>query len=229
METITGIIPCSLPILPLAEYVLLPSIVTTLSICKSDVKTLLKNNTTGYIICVPLATTTKRGNKKNKPVMEDFSQLFRYGCVAKIIQSDHSIPNLCILKVEGICRSRILDISTIDGAQYKAQLEHYPDHNKDFIPEDKAKFESVLNSFMDKMKMIGVSASVLHELRQLLDCCQAIYVANLMLCIINASTTDKLRILEMSDTKQKWNHVNDVVNNYLQVQFNTLSGISIYA
>lgn len=229
METTTGIIPCSLPILPLAEYVLLPSIVTTLSICASDVKTLLKNNTTGYIICVPLATTTKRGNKKSKPIMGDLSQLFLYGCVAKIIQSDHSIPNLCILKVEGICRSRILDISTIDGAQYKAQLEHYPDQNKDFAPEDKAKFESVLNSFMDKMKMIGVSASVLHELSQLLDCCQAIYVANLMLCIINASTIDKLRILEISDMKQKLKHVNDAVNNYLQVQFNTLSGISIYA
>lgn len=230
METVASVLPSSLPILPLSNYVLLPSIVTSLSVCRSDMTKLLKNNPSGYIICVPLATKNKRNNNnKTASVMTDFSQLFYYGCVAKIIHQDDSLPNLSVLRVEGVCRSRIRDIFSTDGTSFAALLEHYPDNvHRDFLDEDKIVFKVLVNQFIQKMRLIGVSASVLNELNQLLDCCSASYVANLVLCITDAPLTDKLNVLEISDMKQKLNQVNHAVNTYLEVN-STLTGISIYA
>lgn len=230
METVANILPSSLPILPLSNYVLLPSIVTSLSVCRSDMTQLLKNNPTGYIICVPLATKNKRGNNnKTASVTTDYSQLFYYGCVAKIIHQDDSLPNLSVIKVEGVCRSRIRDICSTDGASFEALLEHYPDNSLgDFLEEDKIVFRLLVNQFIQKMRLIGVSASVLNELHQLLDCCCSSYVANLVLCITDAPLTDKLNVLEVSDMKQKLNQVEHAVNTYLEVN-STWTGISIYA
>lgn len=219
METVANILPSSLPILPLSNYVLLPSIVTSLSVCRSDMTQLLKNNPTGYIICVPLATKNKRGNNnKTASVTTDYSQLFYYGCVAKIIHQDDSLPNLSVIKVEGVCRSRIRDICSTDGASFEALLEHYPDNSLgDFLEEDKIVFRLLVNQFIQKMRLIGVSASVLNELHQLLDCCCSSYVANLVLCITDAPLTDKLNVLEVSDMKQKLNQVEHAVNTYLEM------------
>lgn len=232
MKTVANILPSSLPILPLSNYVLLPSIVTSLSVCRSDMTLLLKNNRTDYIICVPLATKSKRSNNnKAASVMTDYSQLFYYGCVAKIIHQDDSLPNLSVIKVEGVCRSRIRDIYSADGVSFEALLEHYPDNSSlgDFLDEDKIVFRLLVNQFIQKMRMIGVSASVLNELHQLLDCCCSSYVANLVLCITDAPLTDKLNVLEVSDMKQKLNQVEHAVNTYLEVNNSTWTGISIYA
>ena len=42
-------------------------------------------------------------------------------------------------------------------------------------------------------------------------------VANLMLCITDSPFCDKLRVLELCDTKQRLTQVNDAVNRYLKV------------
>lgn len=214
-------IPSSLPILPLSEYVLLPSIVTTFMVCQSEADYLLRNSS-DYVICIPLA------KKQSKTNSTDLSRLFHYGCVAKIIECDRTLPDNCVLKVEGICRSRIRDISSGDGGeQYQALLEHYPDENKDLQLEDQMGFQTLVNTFIEKMRFIGVSSSVLNGLSELVDRCHVSYVANLLLCITDSPFCDKLRVLELSDMKKRLEQVNHAVNRYLQV--NTLTGISIYA
>ncbi|KAI9269689.1 ATP-dependent protease La [Helicostylum pulchrum] len=205
-------IPFSLPILPLAEYVLLPSIVTTFMVYPSEAD-YLTNQTSDYVICVPLAD-----KKRNKTHATDLSQLFHYGCVAKVIECDRTLPDICVLKVEGVCRSRIRDVSNSDGGgQYKALLEHYPDQVKDLCLQDQMNFQTVVAKFIEKMKYIGVSISVLNELGLLVDRCHISHVANLMLCIMDSPFCDKLRVLEQSDTKQRLTQVNDAVNRYLKM------------
>lgn len=215
-------IPSSLPILPLNGYVLLPSIVTTFMVCQSEADFLLSSSS-DYVICIPLAS------KQTKTSSTDLSQLFHYGCVAKVIECDRTLPENCVLKVEGICRSRIRDISSDNGGdQFQALVEHYPnDENKGLQLEDRLGFQALVNTFIEKMRYIGVSSSVLNELSEVADRCHVSYVANLLLCITDSPFCDKLRVLELSDMKKRLEQVNHAVNRYLQV--NTVTGISIYA
>lgn len=216
-------IPSSLPILPLSEYVLLPSIVTTFMVCQSEADFLLSSSS-DYVICIPLANKQRETSRST-----DLSQLFHYGCVAKVIECDRTLPDNCVIKVEGICRSRIRDISSENGGdQFQALLEHYPDDgDKGLQLEDQLGFQTLVNTFIEKMRCIGVSSSVLNGLSEVADRCHVSYVANLLLCITDSPLCDKLRVLELSDMKKRLEQVNHAVNRYLQV--NTWTGISIYA
>lgn len=208
-------IPSSLPILPLTEYVLLPSIVTSFMLSPSEADFLM-NQPSDYVICVPLAD-----KKRNKTHATDLSRLFHYGCVAKVIECDRTLPDTSVLKVEGICRSRIRDVSSKDGGgQYEALLEHYPDNTQEqnLKLEDQLGFQNLVMEFIEKMKYIGVSHSVLNEFSELVDRCHVSNVANLILCITDSPFCDKLRALELSDTRQRLTQVNQVLNRYLKVK-----------
>jgi Lon protease-like protein len=204
-------------------------------VCQSDAENILRNSSVqDYVICIPLATSKRRGEngQRTKTHSTDLSQLFHYGCVAKVIECDRSLPNICVLKVQGICRSRIRDISSMDGGEkYEALLEHYPDtlYAKE---DDQLVFQNLVDTFIEKMRLIGVSGSVLNKLSELVtNGCPISYVANLLMCITDASFGDKLRVLELSDMKEKLEQVNHAVNRYLQVKkiIITLTRISIYA
>lgn len=220
----TDMIPSTLPILPLAEYILLPSIVTNLMLCKSEADTILQNST-DYIICIPLATSNNRKGAGTNNTHHaaasttDLSQLFHYGCVAKVIECDRSLPNICTLKVEGICRSRIRDISSMDGGgKYEALLEHYPELKKgQEEEEEEGRLVLLVHTLIEKMRLIGISSSVLNGLSELMDHCPISYVANLLMYITDAPFGDKLRVLELEDGKEKLKQVNHAVNRYLQV------------
>jgi Lon protease-like protein len=207
-------IPSSLPILPLADYVLLPSIVTTLTVCRSEGEKLLKS-AIPYIVCIPLQKTDQE-----EVGMMDLGQLFHYGCVAQVLECDQTIPDQCALKVKGICRSRIRDISSTDGGiSNEALLEHHPDtmHDDSMKPEEIVIFQSLCRAYICKMRLIGVSAHVLEQLNALLERCHISHAANLLLCVTDTSLSDKLRALEILDVKERLHEVNHAVSRYLQV------------
>jgi Lon protease-like protein len=207
-------IPVSLPILPLVNYVLLPSIVTTLTVCRSEGERLLKGSIP-YIVCIPLHKTDSQ-----KPDTMDLSQLFHYGCVAQVLHCDQTIPDQCTLKVKGICRSRIRDITSVDGGvTNEALLEHYPDTTPEdaMKPEEMVIFQSLCRAYVSKMRLIGVSAHVLEQLNLVLERCHVSHAANLLLCVTDTSLDDKLRALEILDVKVRLHEVNHAVSRYLQV------------
>lgn len=221
-------IPTSLPILPLSDYVLLPSIITTLTVCQSEGEKLLKK-AIPYIVCIPLQKMASQDVKTT-----DLSLLFHYGCVAQIMGCDQSIPEQYTFKVKGVCRSRIQDISSLDGGiTNEALLEHYPDTTPDesMKPEEIVIFQSLCRAYICKMRLIGVSVHVLEQLNLLFERCHLSHAANLLLCVADTSLDDKLRALEILDVKERLHEVNHAVSRYLQVctSCTHISGISTHA
>lgn len=225
-------IPQTLPILPLSNYVLLPSIITTLNVCSSEGQELLRMSPASYFVCIPFKKDNIKQNASSSCV--DLSELFHYGCVAQVISCDKSIPDQYSIKVKGVCRSRIRDISNSDGGSiYEALLEHYFD--KDCIQkEETVIFNSLCQMYITKLRLIGVSCHVLDQFSQLLAKSQVSQVANLLLYVTDSSIGDKLRILEAVDVKQRLHQVHNAVSSYLQVTIYTpciyyINWNSIYA
>ncbi|GAN11195.1 lon protease [Mucor ambiguus] len=205
-------IPQTLPILPLSNYVLLPSIITTLNVCPTEGQALLRMSSVSYFVCVPF----KKENKKQDTSV-DLSQLFHYGCVAQIISCDTSVPHQYAIKVKGVCRSRIRDISNSDGGcLYEALLEHHFDKDNNIQSEETLIFNSLCQMYISKLKLIGVSYHVLDQFSQLLTKSHISHAANLLLYLTDSSLGDKLRTLEAVDVKQRLHQVHHAVNSYLQ-------------
>lgn len=206
-------IPETLPILPLSNYVLLPSIITTLNVCPTEGQSLLRMASASYFVCVPF----KKEDKKHDSSV-DLSELFHYGCVAQVISCDTSIPDQYAIKVKGVCRSRIRDISNSDGGCiYEALLEHYFDKESSIQSEETLIFSSLCQMYISKLKLIGVSCHVLDQFNQLLAKSHVSHVANLLLYLTDSSLGDKLRTLEAVDVKQRLHQVHHAVSSYLQV------------
>lgn len=206
-------IPQTLPILPLSNYVLLPSIITTLNVCPIEGQSLLRKCSASYFVCVPFK---KQDSKQNSSV--DLSDLFHYGCVAQVISCDTSIPDQYAIKVKGVCRSRIRDISNSDGGcLYEALLEHYFDKDNCIQSEETLIFNSLCQMYISKLRLIGVSCHVLDQFNQLLAKSQVSHAANLLLYLTDSSLGDKLRTLEAVDVKQRLHQVQHAVSSYLQV------------
>ncbi|CEP14040.1 hypothetical protein [Parasitella parasitica] len=206
-------IPQTLPILPLSNNVLLPSIITTLNVCPSEGQDLLRLSSASYFVCVPLKKNDNSG-RQSCPV--DLSQLFHYGCVAQVMSCDTSIPDQYSIKVKGVCRSRIRDISNSDGGSiYEALLEHYFD--KDSIQSEEALiFNSLCQMYTTKLRLIGVSCHVLEQFNQSIARTHVSNAANLLLYLTDSSLGDKLRTLEAADVKQRLHQVHHAVSTYLQ-------------
>ncbi|KAL7335941.1 hypothetical protein PS15p_201346 [Mucor circinelloides] len=205
-------IPQTLPILPLSNYVLLPSIITTLNVCPIEGQSLLRKCSASYFVCVPFK---KQDSKQNSSV--DLSDLFHYGCVAQVISCDTSIPDQYAIKVKGVCRSRIRDISNSDGGcLYEALLEHYFDKDNCIQSEETLIFNSLCQMYISKLRLIGVSCHVLDQFNQLLAKSQVSHAANLLLYLTDSSLGDKLRTLEAVDVKQRLHQVQHAVSSYLQ-------------
>ncbi|KAI8641503.1 ATP-dependent protease La [Parasitella parasitica] len=205
-------IPQTLPILPLSNNVLLPSIITTLNLCPSEGQDLLRMSSASYFVCVPF----KKNNSSQQSSPVDLSQLFHYGCVAQVMSCDTSIPDHFSIKVKGVCRSRIRDISNSDGGNiYEALLEHYFD--KDNIQSEEALiFNSLCQMYTTKLRLIGVSCHVLDQFNQLIARTHVSNAANLLLYLTDSSLGDKLRTLEAVDVKQRLHQVHYAVSTYLQ-------------
>lgn len=229
-------VPQTLPILPLSNCVLLPSIITTLNVCSSEGQKLLRMASASYFVCVPF----KKDNiKQISSSCVDLSELFHYGCVAQVISCDKSLPDQYSIKVKGVCRSRIRDISNSDGGSiYEALLEHY--FGNDCIQaEETVFFNSLCQMYITKLRLIGVSCHVLDQFNQLMAKSQKSQIANLLLYLTDSSLGDKLRILEAVDVKQRLHQVHNAVSSYLQVYtyiyiyirhaYITLTRNSIYA
>lgn len=195
-------IPNNLTILPLHNQVLLPSIITHYVLSKSESDKLLLQRTPEYIVCIPL--------------IED--NLFHFGCVGKVLEFDKTLPDRHVLKVQGVCRSRIQNVTSVDGGNsFQVELSHYFDGDNIEIIDD---FIDVCYSFVNKMKSIGVSISVLNQFCQAIKRYPISHVANLLLCLTECSIHEKLHALEIIDLTERLTNIRNTVTRYLQVNKN---------
>lgn len=206
-------IPSNLPILPLFDSVLLPSIVTDLMLSQEDAHRISSNlAATGkgsYIVCVPLDptkssssnTTTTTGSLQMMPATTlDLSQLFHFGCTAEILAVDNTLPHTLSVRVKGICRSHIQDITTIDGHAFEARLEHHPTLQEEDNNHPQAKnLRKLCQEYLSRMRDIGIPDAVLGELQRATTYGSVSRMVDWLLCISGSTMQEKLRALETTD------------------------------
>lgn len=238
-------IPAILPILPLSEKVLLPSIVTKLVVSGQEARNLARrthqdDNHNPYIICVPLNPSAEQEtaqplSQQSLPLIAyetsgpathhpegDLTSLFHFGCVAQVLEIDDSLPDNIVFSVQGICRSRIEDITSDESTIFQACLRHYPEpeaaeEQAAAVAEPAAAFRTLFYEFVTKMRDIGVPDIVLGQFNKLIDKCPISNVANLLLCLTESSFTEKLHILSITDFKERLGEINLIVSRHLQV------------
>lgn len=214
--------PHTLAVLPLAERVLLPHIETTFAVTKTEFKPLSRNYSSsgGYIVCVP--TIQQELDDNNKSGTTDLSKLFSYGCVAKILHVDQSLPETTVLRVRGICRSYVKDIIVCDDS-VEAVLQHYPEPaaeaNKNNSNSNKSheQFRQLCSEYIARMRDIGIPDSVLSSLQRSVHEYPMTHLVNLTFCLFEGNKADKLRALETLDLDKRVQHGIDMISCQLQV------------
>ncbi|KAG0166898.1 hypothetical protein DFQ28_006938 [Apophysomyces sp. BC1034] len=237
-------IPTTLPIVPLSEKVLLPSIVTKLVVSGQEARSLARRSRvddrhTPYIVCIPLNTTsTDKETIHNQQPLSliahdsscptthsaevDLSSLFHFGCVAQVLEIDDSLPDNIVFSVQGICRSRINDITSSESSLLEASLMHYPEpepmeEQAAAVATPVAAFRTLFYEFGTKMREIGIPDIVLGQFNKLIDKYPTSNVANLLLCLTESTFSEKLHVLAITDFKERLEEINLIVSRHLQV------------
>lgn len=213
-------IPNCLPILPLANQVLLPSISTKYVLNHQEFKRIM-GGVPSYIVCIPFESgqSSEQCRHIDKRVRRSKDQLFHYGCVARVVECDETLPEAIVITVKGICRSRVKDIFSFDGGDsLQADLEHYEEDTYAYTSDDHTvrDFQLLCQRFICDMRHAGISAAVLNQIYELNTQCHSSYMANFLLCICEPSFVDKLRALELVNYQERLQEISETITRYLQ-------------
>lgn len=204
-------LPETLPVLRLADRVLLPSIKTKLTVGSDEVNALArqwKDNGFGgkYIVCVP--------------IQFDGQDLTHFGCVANVIKVEQDLPEMAVLHVQGICRSRIKDLSCSDGRTMQATLVHFMDSEEQDNKEMSNHFRALCREYVARMNEIGIPKTALRHLNAAIDDFPVSDVINLFLCVTESSRQEKLWMLETVELEARLEASMRIINRHLQVNPN---------
>lgn len=227
-------LPKILPLVPLYDKVLLPSIVTKIVLDGNEAKSLLRkleNNDHTFIFCTPYGKTDKDNNGGPG------SSLCQIGCVANVLDVDTSISYNTVFLVQGVCRAQIQDIHGQDlneDALFDSTVEPLWASMKDSEYGLWAKvIRQLCVDFIGKMQMIGVASSVLSpfqkRLNQLEDQQQAattssppsmqlMDMAHFLLCMTEASFNEKWAVLILTDASGILHEIQTIVTRHMQVK-----------
>ncbi|KAI9278532.1 Lon protease C-terminal proteolytic domain-containing protein [Phascolomyces articulosus] len=244
------LLPEQLPILPLYDKVLLPSIVTNFVLSDTEANHLIKHD---LIVCIPLKKKNNNSNSRGDGINtitsataitaadalnDDLSRLYHFGCTAEILKVDQSLPGTTVLHVQGLCRSRILDI-IYEGACFEAVLKHYffteedeqeneedqdeftlsnDNKNKnDGLAYQATQFRILCKEYITRMQEFSVSDVILLQLTKSMSRQPLSSIISLLFCLTESTTlNDKLRALETVHFQKLLELGNQVVSCHLQ-------------
>ncbi|SAM09279.1 hypothetical protein [Absidia glauca] len=226
-------LPKILPLVPLYDKVLLPSIVTKIVLDGNEAKSLLRkleNNDHTFIFCTPYGKTDNDNN------LGPGGNLCQIGCVANVLDVDTSISYNTVFLVQGVCRAQIQDIHGQDlneDALFDSTVEPL------WASMDDAEYglwakviRQLCVDFIGKMQMIGVASSVLSpfqkRLNQLDDqqqtattssppSMQLMDLAHFLLCMTEASFNEKWAVLILTDASGILHEIQTIVTRHMQV------------
>ncbi|ORZ14497.1 Lon protease C-terminal proteolytic domain-domain-containing protein [Absidia repens] len=221
-------IPTTLPLVPLYDKVLLPSIVTKVSLDGYQARSLsrkLENSNHTFILCVPLI---------NNPLDGDF---YHTGCVANVLDVDTSMPDNVVFLVQGVCRAQIQDIHSQDVEETSlmdstVELKQTRDtNNKNDQTVWIKTIQQLGKDFINKMQMIGVASSVLvpfkkrlallddpsHAITDSSSSAKILDLAHFLLCMTDASFGEKLAVLSLTDCNAIVHEIQTIVTRHMQI------------
>ncbi|ORX63093.1 ATP-dependent protease La [Hesseltinella vesiculosa] len=186
-------IPTCLPVLPLSNDVLLPSMVMKISLDNADARALNRHFTSQdhrFFLCVP----TKHP--------QQWDQLPSIGCVAHVTQVENTIPDHWVYTVKGLVRATIVDLqmSGLDNSSVTSnvRLEPVDPPSRCVSPWPEAT-RSLYTQYASTLQSIGVVPSVLSTLDNLAQDTDAVLdLAHFLLCMTNTSFDDKAQVLTLT-------------------------------
>ncbi|KAI8337094.1 Lon protease C-terminal proteolytic domain-containing protein [Chlamydoabsidia padenii] len=227
-------LPKTLPLVPLYDKVLLPSIVTKIVLDGNEAKSLLRkldNNDHTFIFCASYGNTDSSSNNNNN---DNFCQI---GCVANVLDVDTSISYNTVFLVQGVCRAQIQDIHGQD-IDKDTLLDSTVMPIWSFITDDeKVTFwnktiRQLSVEFISKMQMIGIASSVLSPIQKRLNqlddpqqtgfitsSIQLMDMAHFLLCMTEASFNEKLVVLGLTDANEILHEIQNIVTRHMQVLY----------
>lgn len=192
--------PSTLLVLSLSNKVLLPSIVTKFTVTGTEARALL-THVHDYIVCVP-----QNGDETLSPI----------GCTARILHIDTSLPEQAVLQVQGVCRSKVLDLMMADGVTLEARVEHVF-YDKEPSAYNCKTLLKICQDYTARMRDIGVSPAALRPLQHRISRNNPMDLAHLMLCLTESSLQDKLHALEITDPDVCLEWTMEKIHMHLQV------------
>ncbi|KAI9312625.1 ATP-dependent protease La [Dichotomocladium elegans] len=192
------ILPSTLPILPLESKVLLPSIVTDLMLSDDDARRIGLTDEI-YIVCVPL--TQQQTHGVHRQVEGDVSRLFHYGCTAKVLAVDRTLPHALSVRVQGVCRSSVEDVATADSLRLEASLIHHVggDLQEDGLDGLAWQLRGLCKDYVTRLRVIGIPEAILFDLERRAASAPISSLVDWLLCVTETTLEEKLKALETVD------------------------------
>ncbi|KAI9280450.1 ATP-dependent protease La [Sporodiniella umbellata] len=204
----TSKLPEQLPILPLENKVLLPSVVLKIAMRGKDAAALTRKHLRAneqrepvYLACIPI---TAQNN-----------QLFDYGCTARILRIQRAGLGAFTLFVEGVARFKVVETKEVgEGKQVKvAYLSPKETEDQDSLVQ----FKALVREFLNKMKELRMPEHLVQQLTKLLDSVPSPVLADLLVTVIETSFDEKLTMLSTVETKERLEKASEWMTRQLHV------------
>jgi len=193
----------SLPLLPLRDIVVFPSMVIPLFVGRDKSITALNEVMKGD---KKIVLVTQKNSEVDDPKKND---VFLYGCESSILQLLKLPDGTVKVLVEGNKRVKIIDFKD-DEKFIKCSFEH----QKDILSEDEDLLPLSLTAIkrLEKLTSINkkVSSETINNIKQLKDPSK---IADNIISHINASISEKQQIFETLDVKKRLNSVVKIMEN----------------
>lgn len=208
IEPETVKIPDELPVLGLKDVVVLPQMVTALSIATEKELKLLDNVLASNRF---VALVAQKSQEKDKLEPSD---LYEYGTASVVLQMLRMPDNTAKMLVQGISRLHIEEFVEIDPF-FKAKVKILEDILDEDDVETEALAANVKNQFS---RMVSISPTLPEELKiVIVNISNPSRLADLISSHLNISVTEKQGILEALNVKERLQKINAFINNELQV------------
>ncbi len=196
-------IKVTLPLLPLRDIVVFPSMVIPLFVGRDKSITALNEVMKGD---KKIVLVTQKNSEVDDPKKND---VFIYGCESNILQLLKLPDGTVKVLVEGTKRVKIIDFKD-DDKFIKCTFEH----QKDIISKDDDLLQLSLSAIkkLEKLTTVNkkISSETINNIKQLKDPSK---IADNIISHINANISEKQQIFEILDVKKRLNSIIKIMEN----------------
>ncbi len=196
-------IKVTLPLLPLRDIVVFPSMVIPLFVGRDKSITALNEVMKGD---KKIVLVTQKNSEVDDPKKND---VFTYGCESNILQLLKLPDGTVKVLVEGTKRVKIIDFKD-DDKFIKCTFEH----QKDIISKDDDLLQLSLSAIkkLEKLTTVNkkISSETINNIKQLKDPSK---IADNIISHINANISEKQQIFEILDVKKRLNSIIKIMEN----------------
>ena len=210
MKIIEKELPKKIPVFPLSNAIFFPKTILPLNIFEKR-----------YI---QMVSESMKGNKlfgmiQPKVKKDKNPELYKVGCLGKIISFNETQDNRFIIALSGITRFKILDEVKNDKL-YREFLVDYSKYSKDLKKNEIFEKNNQKNNLLKKVELLFNKMNCYVELKEFKKLSFDQLISTI--CMISPfSIEEKQKLIETIETEEKFKALDDIINfNLLDTQEN---------